>query len=367
MKRCIYICETPFHIMSAIVIICNAHKNDINDIVMSSRIKGVHNIKKNLKAINHINETIIYTDSPSTNFFGNVQKYICSLDNCCDMEKLQHSYDYLYCRNFTSLLSEKIFRYYAKTDLNLKVKIFDEGYSSYTSEFWDSRNSISKMHKLYNFFAENKGKYNICNYITEALFFNTDLVKISLPFKINQMPIDFSNQSYLKMIINSIFDYKKELNDEYYGKIVFFEECFSFDYGNNADLEILQAVSEQFGKSNIVVKRHPRSPKDRFSELGYKVIKDDVIPWEVYMMNMDKPVILLAYTSGALVNFRFLIKDYSGSKSFLLYNLFEKGYEHIKNVEIREWFENYRDIYPDKVHIPETIEGLRALLDDGTI
>lgn len=362
-RRNLFICETPFQVLVSLLYIYDSCAENVNDFIIVDTMSDYVGIADRLN--NH--PLIDYAFAARTkDLWGNngrlldreIKNSFPVFTRLWSYRKIQEKYEYIYCRNYTTPITEAAFRHFRKLNSDLEIHIIDEGYSSYLSSFWNSHNSISIFHKFSNFLLSGRRDFLYRN-ITEALFFAPELLHVQLPFPIKRIvKEDFKICVDQLRDINAIFNYDRSENVKD-GQFIFFEECFSFDDGNNNDLEIVELISTIVGKENLKIKLHPRSKTDRFSTLGYEVMKSAKYPWEVYALNnADKRITLLAYSSGALMNYLFLSR--SNMKSIMLYNAIPNKYNHMTDSEVLLWFKEFQNIYSSWVYSPDS----KTMLED---
>lgn len=364
MKRNLFICETPFQILVALFMIYDSLSTDTNDFVIVDTMVDYKGLAERLS--NHPLVNYAYaaeTKKKYENYYakiGMIKDMFYSFPKRWNYDVSWTEYDYIYCRNYTTIITEAAFRYFKRKNSELKLVIMDEGYSSYLSEFWNSYNNISFLHKLSGLILNRQKDYVYRN-ITEARFFMPELFHVKLPFQTKRiLRKNFTLDVVQKAEINQVFCYRE--NDEVdENTFIFFEECFSFDNGNSNDLQIIEDLARFIGRDRIVIKLHPRSQQDRFSGLGYKVMKKAQYPWEVFAINNEKKKItLLAFSSGALMNYLFFSR--SNMKSILLYKMFPDIYEHMMGSEIKQWFEEFANRYKTYISTPSSVEELKELI-----
>lgn len=359
----LFICETPFQILASLLLIEDLREVCNNDFIIAGTMSDYKNYAQRLAQ--HPNVSYCYAaalrqSNRRDDRLAHIKDMVVPFDKRWDYVKKDTRYDKFYCRNFTTILTESAFRHFKRINSQLEVCIFDEGYSSYLSTFWNSYKEVSFFHKVSNIVLTGHLNYIYKN-ITETKFFIPELFHLRIPFKISQMidpAFTLSNEQIER--INRVFDY---LNSDMIedNKYIFFEECFSFDNGNNNDLEIIEVIADIVGKENVVIKLHPRSKEDRFSKLGYKVLMNVKYPWEIFALNnSNKSIVLLAFSSGALMNYLFITR--SKMKSILLYKLFPGKYDHTNNLELRRWLKEFQKYYSKWIYAPETSEDLIDIL-----
>lgn len=363
MKKNLFICETPFQVLASLFLIYESFNNDMNDFIIVDTMKYNKSIAEKMKGV----FVVDYAFAASTEelrkkntLSGVIRSGFPVFSKLCAYEKIGERYDRFFCRNYTTPLTEAAFVHFNKLNSDMKIHIFDEGYSSYLSSFWCSHKSISTFHKISNMILSGKKDYLYRN-IEETLFFAPELLHIKLPFPVRRMiKEDFAINKKQLRSINYVFGYDSSKNDGE-NQFIFFEECFSFDDGNNSDLEIVEWISSIVGKEKLKIKLHPRSKTDRFSRLGYDVMTTAQYPWEVYALNnANKRITLIAYSSGALINYLFFSR--SKMKSVFLYNVFPDKYNHMAEKELQLWFKEFQSMYSSWVYVPESKSRLEEIL-----
>ena len=158
-----------------------------------------------------------------------------------------------------------------KLGMKPKVHLVQEGIANYTRV--DSVPANEKKWK--DTYGELYFYNNIeDNYIYRLnAFSGKGIDNVALPI------IDACDNEFIK-IVESIYG-KHELPKE---KYIFMEtSLFDMNIMSN-ELEIFETIAKFVGKENIIVKRHPRNRVDRFSSLGYKVMEESSVPWEVIIL-----------------------------------------------------------------------------------
>lgn len=70
-------------------------------------------------------------------------------------------------------------------------------------------------------------------------------------------------------------------------KVIFFEGVFYGDMHLCDEYDLFTKIVERVGKENVVVKRHPRVQRDRYTEMGVKVLPNSTVPWEFMLLSQD--------------------------------------------------------------------------------
>lgn len=367
----LFVCETPFQLIACMLLVENKYLNCINDIILTSTVKNASLLTNRLNQIDIIHYACVLKTTHEKTLNGKLNYF---WDSVINFEKRWHeetiynsNYDNIFVRNFSSILSVSLIKYFGRKNTKLEVQVYDEGYSSYINSFWNSFESISLIHKLINKIMRNTSSM-ITPYIKQALFFDPSLLKIDIPYRIEKMlDDDFVLSADIIKSINYIFDYGPINKDIYFSsnkrKYIFFEECFSYDNGNNYDIEIVNLLSTIVGKNNIIIKLHPRSEENRFLKSGYNIWEDDGSPWELFAINnfSKSKLVLIAVSSGSLMNYLFFTK--SAMKSILLYRIFDGEFEHLQDSDTKEWFKDFCQKHSDIILTPKSMDELINLLE----
>ena len=358
----LFICDTPFQIIVCLLYIKDNNLTN-NWFLITDKMKNANTYAKNINKLPCIQDACTVKTKHKRYdklkyFLEEILSYertFKHFENCI--------FDNLYVRNYSDLLVNSAFRYFNARNNNLKLIIYDEGYSSYTHEFWNSQKQYSVAHTaLYRIMRALGYKFPYDN-INKALFFRPDLIFREFPFaKERLLTDDFCLADSDINEFNNIFNYSNPPVKISNKSVIFFEECFSEDYGNNNDLLILNEITKIIDKECIYIKLHPRTTKDRFTSIGYHVLSDMNYPWEVFAMNNStKDILLISYSSGALVNYLFFTN--TKIKSLYLFKAFPGYYQHIqKNEELVNWFDRIEYENKEYIFIPETKQELRAYL-----
>ena len=340
------------------------------DIVLSDFISEYESVKEGLrktKLFDNVYEFPIrdcYKDRRKNAIAFKCRQIYCELKGCCKKEIAQvvdNGYDEVFFTNSHCYINTLILKL-KKKNSELVVNIVDEGYSTYTNMrknelfgFNQGRNFLRAVHE---FFCKEQ---HLSDIISNMYLMDKDLLCWEVPYNVISIPsVDIDNEQDFKEKINMTFSYKYAV-DEYEEKHIFFEESFHVDNNQSDDLDLLELITKEVGKENMVIKLHPRSLCDRFSDKGYKVIKKSGGPWEVVAANMriDEGKVLVTISSGAIVN-TFLLFNKAFSSLFL-YKCSEVNWVKWEE-SVERFFEKFFEKYNRKVYVPENKEELVKLL-----
>lgn len=180
------------------------------------------------------------------------------------------------CVNIDSWASKSF--YYGLINLGMlpKIHFVSEGTGTYALDFENTR--TDKMdHEYYGTksFLNNIG--NTYLYKPELYTGGSKLIQpVALPY---YDELDESVRKKLDFIFGQAQPFKQ--------KVIFFEGAFWGDGMLTNEIRLFMDIAHHVGKENIIVKRHPRNPVDRFSPLGFSVMSEQSIPWEIMIKDID--------------------------------------------------------------------------------
>lgn len=343
-------------------------KNDNVDILITDQMVDSDKLSERLKNSNLFNNVFHVTIKeyiPKGKF-----KFILSFikselfpNNLLKKLKIQRNeYDYFFTYN-VDLFAESIFYNLSKQNENIKVCLYDEGVSTYTSKY-ESQLYSNKLNILRKFIKGLKIRNYISDYANDLYLLDPDLICWKFPGEIHkiQIPDSDSDDINFKIILNKIYGIE-ELNDNYKEKIIFFEESYFWDNKPINDMELVNRIASRVGKDNISIKLHPRNRINRFDKIGYKTNTQVGIPWEVIVMNMDinSKKIFITVSSGSVLSYKLLFGK--SFKTFMLFNCLSKNDTKIYKGYIL-YFEKFKEKYNENLYIPDNLESLDTLLKE---
>ena len=367
----LFICDTPFHVLTSLIIASGEHTNGANDFILTDNMSNVYSLADSLsKSSLADNAYVAKTKHAYGNPIHNKVEYFRDIFESFslrwDFPTASKTYNSLFVRNYRDPIAVSAYSYFKEKNDDLSFVVYDEGYSSYTQDYWTA-NQTSAPHKAAEFIARVfRGKQDTSAHISKALLYTPQFLDFKLPFPaISLLPPDFQLDGCI--ISEIIFGFDPSFFNEIAGKnegarkYLFFEESFATDRGNDADLGILDEVAEIVGKENVFVKLHPRTSIDRFTPLGYAVLKGANYPWEVCALNAPKecPLTLVSFSSGSLLNYHFICDR--AIKSVFLYELYPDACQTMDD-DVKRFFAKFISRYPEGVSVPATKAELREAL-----
>ena len=191
------------------------------------------------------------------------------------LPELTHTYTDLYVH--LDSYAAKFF-YYAlvKQGMHLQVHFVNEGSASYAMDF---SNTVSDaiLHEQY---GEDAFLNRIGNlWVYEPELYVGGVEKLVL----KTLPKAATEDKALRALLRDVFGAARPIAQ----KVIYFEGTFAGDGMLVNEMDLVNAVAKAVGKENMIVKRHPRNPRDRFSPAGFQVMENQNVPWEIMLLDLD--------------------------------------------------------------------------------
>lgn len=191
--------------------------------------------------------------------------------------------DYFYGHD---ILCNKLFYYYLCSKQKQPIPhSFQEGVSSYLTNIFNRGDGDSIAHSYY-------GEKSLLKALADFYFYYPNNLLYKSPIPIRKIE---TNNEKIKKCVKEIYC-PPPLPKE---KFIYIACCSEFQGVSSNEIEIVNFISEQVGKDNIVIKTHPRCTHDNFSFRGYHVM-DSSVAWEAYALDdqlKDKILISAISTS----------------------------------------------------------------------
>ena len=290
-------CDTLFQLISVINIKINYYMNEEADIIFSGEtdFSGIVQKVRDIDLFRNVYfwKRLLNSDlQPIINASRTMDELLLAYIDIIG-DELNYS-DYRYLLFGSDINSNKLLFYlFLKRGCCPGVVMYDEGITSYLSFEANSATKMSHLEKQYhrrgNFY---EAREMILLYMKDHMLANREVPVDSIP--------KISMDSIVCEYITEIFGNVKLPNQRY----IFLEQCFLSNRKMCDDVQLLDWIANKVGKENIIVKLHPRTRYDRFSERGYAVWRE-TIPLEAAFLNsnMSDTVLLTVSSTGALSNF----------------------------------------------------------------
>ncbi len=170
------------------------------------------------------------------------------------------------------------------------------------------------------------------------------------------------NEAYLSKI-NQAFGYIPH-QKVYENRIVFLEESYAADGCGTNDVDLVRLIAGRCSRSNIVLKKHPRSRDNRFSDMKNIEIIDSIYPLEIQILNGDyKNCVFICAYSGGVINPVYLF--HYDIKAIMLSRLIRLSDGSMNAKWMRAFHRYIEDVILLDPHflVPETQEELLDLVE----
>lgn len=364
-RRILFVCNTPFQIIVALTLKYGEFKNDIVDIIISDHMND------SLILFNRIKESKIFNNVLYVKSNNYTRKKENIIENKIDLLKyLIHPKYYLekYIKineKYDVILGANVERFFAllvytlsKKNKKLKVRIFEDGYISYTKLMYSYIEWVNVSYKV-SLIEKLLGRKSICKCIDGIYLYEPELICWTPNFNIYEIDKGITkNEEFIKNL-NFIFNYNN-LQDDYNKKVIFFEESFFAENIDIGDIDIVNTVSKIIGKENIIIKIHPRNKINRFKKQGFCTNINTSIPWEVIALNNNfEEITLVTISSSAVLAPRMMFNQ--SIKTILLYKATEKKSPYIDE-SCERYLNKLKEFKGDNLYICDSLDKLLDLV-----
>lgn len=275
-------------------------------------------------------------------------------------EKFDCKYDYMIF-NGDGALPECIFNTCLIENPNLVCYRIEDGYFSYMKEFGKDKGKIrvlfeSVMHALF------KTK-NIRAYIKGYYLSEPELKQIDYPYQTFKAPKLSRDNVELVLFLNKIFGYDPSNNNEFRGKVIYFEDGASYFDGGDEEISIMREIIKNIPTKDILVKRHPRRIEDRFAPMGISCCTVNGVPWELIQLNGSfEGQTLISSCSGALYNSDIYFGD--ECKKIFIYRLMKNPPFIVKEEHFEDFLNAFRGLFGEKsIYTPYSFNEFCDVID----
>lgn len=356
MKKIIF-CQTPFQIIVSLFI--KEQIKNINDqveLVIVDTFNDYQIIAERIQKAKIFEQVhvVCAQELIKTKGLKNIKKFFSIIFLKHTMKKIFGKeislYDEMYYWNYDAFIAS--FRSYQEIKgKKIKNFIYDEGYISYMpiDEVIPKKNFLKLIEKI-----------NSIRGIKSVKRENTDGILLFEPEFIIKKPsypvIRLNNtidKQILKKYLAKIFEAESVIK-KYDRKFILFEEAMLANQETVDDFSIFNNIVNFVGKDNVIIKLHPRTKKNRFRDLGVKILGSDGIPWEAVMLLGDfKDKVLITIGSGSITNCRLI---FGGNiTSYMLFR--------ILNIDLPQFNERYIKFWND-IGNPQYGKGLTIPTDE---
>ena len=324
-KRNLFICDQTFEFFNIINLQYNCFADVEADIIFSDKndFRGIIDRVKETKLFGNI-YNITVKEFENTFYKRSEQEQFEIVKNprgYLEFPYFENIYTDIWI-NIDNIHGKLEYYNLVKLGMQPKIHLIQEGIGNYTRI-----NNINLNEKKWEDFYGALSYYKnvMDNYIYRlGAFTGKGIENKQLP------KIDYEDEEFVKLV-KYIWG-EQELPKE---KVIFMENSlYDMEIMSN-ELELFEKIASFVGRENIIVKRHPRNKVDRFTMLGYKVMEESNVPWEVLIClnhkEISKKVVCSVFSQTLFSPF-----DVFGieAKSIMLLNMLR---HHVFWYEKKEW------------------------------
>lgn len=295
-------CRTPIHIFRTIQLKMTNWCNEKVDVFVFDSFANSEKVAKRMQDTN-LFENIYYIKDSEVAVKGRLSGIRSHYKNSYFKRKLEDKfYSELYVFNIYGIFTDIAFNVLKRKNANLKYHVIEDGPSIY-----HIKKELTKSEKyVYPLFGLKSAQNNVDYW----WFSKPETMSVFGKGKKRKLPVVSREDTALVETINKVFDYRMDaqlIN----ANVIFMEECYFVDglMTTNADLSLFKLIKENHPDLKFVVKMHPRSKVDRFSNDFY-VLPMDGIPWEVYLLNYNMTnKILISISCSTMISSTLLFGD----------------------------------------------------------
>lgn len=304
--RQIYIINTYYQLITALHMKMNLYPEAVADLVLTDRSSGASAVLERLRSLD-VFENVYFARITSDTIWNKIEHGVRILfDNNGFVTKnsdvVLTSYDEMYFYNY-NYYTCSLFYLLKEKNPDMVCHRFEEGFGSYFSYFIGTGPSLFFQDKAARFF-----RHPSFLQVDNMYFYEPDFVLFHDDCKIRELPKPDRTDFVLRDTVKKIFGASGE--GEYDRKYIFFEGPYMRDGVEIDDLELVLHIADVVGPENMMVKLHPRTLVDRFSEYGIKTNQAVGIPWEAVVLDNDfSDCVFLTITSGSVLSPRILFNQ----------------------------------------------------------
>lgn len=376
MSKVLFCIDSYYQLMIAVNLTVNRFKEDDVSVVLFKTMNNAEHIVKKLKesglfediylADTYLNRTVL-----NSSFLQRIPKYTDYLSSMArparymkgalKCQKIPYA-DQLFFYGYRPLV-QCIFNACSKVNPNIRCYRMDDGMGSYTQE-WNIpkpflRKAIEKVMSCVFGFID------IQDYIDGFYVPDPSLVRYQLKYPLLEVP-KYDDPVLIEKL-NGIFGFSEGDLEQFKNKRVIYFAVYGKEWIER-DIIYLKEITKYIPRDQIIVKAHPREDSRTFTDLGYDVVSNSTVPWEIFMINHGFPgALFVAQISSAIMSSRVIFKR-AGWDMYL----FECRDKSIKTpvVSSSEKLKDFLDFVQKKesdssrVLLPQSLDELRIQLGE---
>lgn len=316
MKHTLFICNTYSQFIISVHMKLTVFKDQKVSVILTDQTRDMQKVKSRLDNIACPFEEVFYIETKAycskKNAIGYFKDILHSLmgDKMFDVLNDKVYDEIVYYNLDFALLA--IYDKLIKRNKNMECSRYEEGILSYNHEFLYWRLTlVCNIRKILGHKnPQSVSKYFYCFY---PEVYKGKLKAVGIP------TID-EDKEKLADIMGKCFEISLDDNS-YSEKYIFFTSVYDFEGGKPiGEFEAVGRIADVVGKDNLLIKQHPRDPRNIYIENGFRVDKNSSIPWEAIQFQLDiSNKVLLTVNSGSILSSALLFKN--GAKAFFVYEL----------------------------------------------
>ncbi|OUP05680.1 polysialyltransferase family glycosyltransferase [Anaeromassilibacillus sp. An200] len=356
-KRIIYLCPTLISLMNSIITQLTLNKGIPADIVFENTMDFSEISERLMKYPifekcfhwNSLEEKSIYHDLTQHEKLQVSHRP----SKIFHIPRLNDQYTDL-CVHIDSYAAKFFYYSLIEKGMNPDIHFVSEGTGTYALDFVNTaRDSID--HEYYKHKAFLKKVKNVYIYQPQLFTGNRKIVNLV------EIPLFSSLDSSIHKMINEIFGKAKPVEE----KLIFFEGVFWGDNYLVNEMDLFLEIADYIGKENIVVKRHPRNKVDRFTPMGFHVMEQQYLPWEIMIKDIDLSKKVLVSVASFTA---FSAKEMYGrvSRSILLEDLLLGKAQFLEDPGYKRFFQRAEKLFNQDEMVswrPKSMRELQIVLD----
>lgn len=356
-RRVVYFCPTLLSLMNSIVTQLTVNKGTPADIVFEDATDFTE-ISERLMRCKVFEECYTFYAKAAKEKYhslGSAEKQDIDRhpSKLFSFPPFKHKYTD-FCTHIDSYASK--FFYYGLLEQGMEpvIHFVSEGTGTYALDFANTARDHMD-HEYYGEKAFLKKVKNIYLYRPELYTGGAKFVNLV------QLPSYAFLEPSVHQIIEDVFGKTEPVEQ----KLIYFEGVFWGDGHLVNEMELFLAIANYIGKDNVVVKRHPRNIVDRFTPLGFHVMPQQSVPWEVMIKDLDlsrKALVSVAsFTAFSALEMYGRI-----SRSILLEDLMFGKAAFLQDAGYRRFFQKAEKIFNHDEIVswrPTSMKELQVVLD----
>lgn len=359
-RKNLFICETFYSLMNILVIIHETQEKQIPSDILFTEASDFSKIIPKIQKSGLFHNTFYMQDS---------KKRIAEINQMDMQEKEQVAKDprlYLedvgLANDYTDLwvALDKMFSkllYYCliKNKSQPAIHIYEEGLGTYLQTFQIPTYDYIPHSVVY------KEKSFYCNIADIYLYEPALYLGNTLGVPVKSLPRTGFQKEDFKQFLCDIFGTIQLPPNR---PIIFFEECMTGDGRMVNDIDLLYELESLVGRENIAVKRHPRNAVDRLSKLGFYVMENATIPWEIILLTNDvsnKLFVSIASTTC----FSSMITYEKKAKAILLKSMLVGRVPFLDATEFQKFLDKSTQLFNQDelcIYQPQSVEELAEII-----